>query len=155
VSTYTVQPGDTLAAVGRRVGISWTDLAALNEIQYPYTIYVGQEIKLPPGEASETPKRGRKKTPIPEAPLTRGIYSLWLPFVHHPPMPASAEEPGRPAGGKKQPQDAEVPETYVVQRGEYLIQLAERFGLDWRDLAERNELEWPWVIHPGQVLKVR
>ena len=48
-----------------------------------------------------------------------------------------------------------VPENYTVQRGEYLILLANRFGLDWRRLAELNNLTSPWVIHPGQVIKLR
>lgn len=48
-----------------------------------------------------------------------------------------------------------VPKNYTVQRGEYLILLAKRFGLDWRKLAELNNLTNPWVIHPGQVIKLR
>jgi uncharacterized protein YvpB len=48
-----------------------------------------------------------------------------------------------------------VPKNYTVQRGEYLILLANRFGLDWRRLAELNNLTSPWVIHPGQVIILR
>jgi uncharacterized protein YvpB len=52
-------------------------------------------------------------------------------------------------------QGEKVPKNYTVQRGEYLIMLAKRFGLDWRRLAELNNLTDPWVIHPGQVIILR
>jgi LysM repeat protein len=46
-STYTVQPGDTLASIGRAYGISWPDIASANSIAWPYTIYPGQVLVLP------------------------------------------------------------------------------------------------------------
>jgi uncharacterized protein YvpB len=48
-----------------------------------------------------------------------------------------------------------TPKNYIVQPGEYLIQLAERFGLDWRTLAEINNINYPWVIYPGQKIKLK
>lgn len=45
--TYTVEPGDTLSAIGRKLGVSWLDIAALNGIKTPYRIYPGQELKIP------------------------------------------------------------------------------------------------------------
>lgn len=45
-------------------------------------------------------------------------------------------------------------QTYTVQRGDYLIELANRFGLAWQDLAELNGILYPYVIYPGQVLSL-
>lgn len=45
--TYTVKPGDTLSAIGRKLGVSWLDIAALNGIKTPYRIYPGQALKIP------------------------------------------------------------------------------------------------------------
>ncbi len=42
-----------------------------------------------------------------------------------------------------------------MQRGDYLVALAQEFGLDWRDLAALNGIGYPFVIYPGQVLKIR
>ncbi len=50
---------------------------------------------------------------------------------------------------------ASVPEFYSVQPGEYLIMLAERYGLDWRSLAEINQVYSPWILYPGQTLRLR
>jgi LysM repeat protein len=52
-------------------------------------------------------------------------------------------------------EQAPEPETYQVQRGEYLIQLAERFSMDWRELAQINAIGYPYVIYPGQIIKLR
>lgn len=45
-STYTVKRGDTLYAISRSTGTSVRDLARLNNISPPYTIEVGQRLKL-------------------------------------------------------------------------------------------------------------
>jgi len=41
---YTVQPGDTLYAIAFRLGMDYRALAALNDIQAPYVILVGQSL---------------------------------------------------------------------------------------------------------------
>ena len=45
-NTYTVKSGDTLSKIGRNTGIDWKEIAKINGIKSPYTIYVGQKLKL-------------------------------------------------------------------------------------------------------------
>jgi uncharacterized protein YvpB len=45
--------------------------------------------------------------------------------------------------------------TYTVQPGDYLTAIAKKYNLDWRKLAEINHINYPWIIHPGQVLKLK
>lgn len=45
VHYYTVQSGDTLSAIGLKLGINWVTLAANNGIKAPYLIRVGQRIR--------------------------------------------------------------------------------------------------------------
>jgi uncharacterized protein YvpB len=45
-------------------------------------------------------------------------------------------------------------ESYTVQKGDYLIALAKRFGITWQELAEMNSVGYPFTIFPGQVLKL-
>lgn len=52
--TYTVKSGDTLYGIANRLDILWKDLAELNGIKEPYTLSVGQELKLPAGTVVET-----------------------------------------------------------------------------------------------------
>ena len=43
---YTVKKGDTLSKIGAKLGVKWQDIAKLNNIKAPYTIYVGQKLKI-------------------------------------------------------------------------------------------------------------
>jgi lipoprotein NlpD len=43
---------------------------------------------------------------------------------------------------------------YIVQRGDSVSSIAKRFGLNWRELAQRNRIAPPYVIHPGQRLSL-
>ncbi|UVX99602.1 MAG: glycosyl hydrolase family 25 [Bacteriophage sp.] len=42
VTTYTVKSGDCLTSIGKRLGVSWIDIANRNGIHSPYTIFPGQ-----------------------------------------------------------------------------------------------------------------
>ncbi|WP_432068238.1 peptidoglycan-binding protein [Streptomyces sp. C10-9-1] len=60
-STYTVVKGDTLSAIGKRLGITWQTLAELNGIRAPYVIRPGQ--KLATSKTSK-PKPSPKPKPV-------------------------------------------------------------------------------------------
>lgn len=44
---------------------------------------------------------------------------------------------------------------YTVQQGDYLMQLGEKFNVDWHWLIEINNLPYPWTLFPGQVIRVK
>lgn len=46
IATYVVQKGDTLSKIGTKTGIAWKTIAELNGIKFPYTIKIGQILKL-------------------------------------------------------------------------------------------------------------
>ena len=45
--TYTVKSGDTLSAIGAKFGVSWQEIAKVNNIDNPDLIYPGQTFKIP------------------------------------------------------------------------------------------------------------
>ena len=45
--TYTVRPGNTIYAIAQFFGTTVKEIAQTNGLQYPYTIYPGQELVLP------------------------------------------------------------------------------------------------------------
>lgn len=47
--TYVVVAGDSLSAIGAKLGVDWEQLARINNIHAPYDIYIGQHILLPEG----------------------------------------------------------------------------------------------------------
>lgn len=46
-ATYTVVSGDYLVKIGEKTGKKWQDIASVNGIKAPYTIYPGQVLTLP------------------------------------------------------------------------------------------------------------
>lgn len=62
-SVYTVKRGDTLYRIARMTGSSVSELARLNNIPSPYTLAVGQQLKVKAGgDASTTTGKSRTKT---------------------------------------------------------------------------------------------
>ncbi len=94
------------------------------------------------------------------------LNNLSWPYTLHPgqvlKLPGKdAGPPPAPLEGNEQPTNNQQPatetpsgETYTVQRGDYLVALARQWGIDWRTLAALNQIDWPYIIYPGQVLKV-
>ena len=44
---YTVKTGDTLYSIASALKIEWQELARINNLKAPYSLTVGQELKLP------------------------------------------------------------------------------------------------------------
>jgi LysM repeat protein len=128
----TVRASDTLVGLAQRFNVSWEALVASARLKYPYFIYPGDVLKLPPG--------AREVLPFISTPTATQIPPTATPTVM--PTPAPLPSPT-------------VVEIYVVKRGDFIIDLAQRFGVDWRTLIEINHLSYPWTIYPGQVLKIR
>lgn len=52
------------------------------------------------------------------------------------------------------PPPAGAERTHVVRQGEWLLQIARQYGVDWRELAAYNNIVNPNRIYPGQVLRI-
>lgn len=74
VTAYTVQKGDTLSKIGAKTGIPWKTIASINGIKSPYTIRVGQVLKL---TTAYYPKYTGKNTSLTVALTSLGINSSY------------------------------------------------------------------------------
>jgi len=71
--THVVQPGEGLAAIGRKYGVEWSAIAGANNITDPNRIYAGMVLQIPYGDVNPTtmaPSVGVPPGPIP--PSTSG-----------------------------------------------------------------------------------
>ena len=89
---YTVKPGDSLYSISFSTGSDWRELAALNSIAPPYTIYPGQTLRL--GAVAPAPQQSSAAVPVARtiaAPDAGGPVSAApagsLPSVPAPPTP--------------------------------------------------------------------
>ncbi len=57
-----------------------------------------------------------------------------------------------PVQDKSSPSYSRLPLKYEVELGDTLYGIAFRYGFDYRELAQANEIKEPYTIFPGQVL---
>ncbi len=123
----TVARGETLYSIARRYGATADEVAALNNLKAPYSIYVGQRLTVP-GNGDIV------VAPTEAAPV------------------ASAATMSRPAAA---PTPARVQlQTVTAQAGDTLYSLSRKYSVPVNDLAVMNDLEAPFVLTVGQKLKV-
>jgi len=110
---YTVRRGDTLYSIAWQHGLNYRELADLNAIRSPYTIYAGQQLRV----RAATPKAvvSRPATPEP-APVARPSPT---------PSPASSPTPSptpstQPANTAEQPLPAAVDKWVWPAQGKLL-----------------------------------
>ncbi len=75
---YYVNRGDTLSGIGKRMGIPWKDIAAVNGISSPYTIKAGQKLTIPgKGQEIYYPVYTGKQATLSAALTSLGINSTY------------------------------------------------------------------------------
>ncbi|MBC7226994.1 MAG: LysM peptidoglycan-binding domain-containing protein [Thermoflexales bacterium] len=123
----------TMAAQAAQTNVTLTAMAAtpppVTETPTP----------IPPAPEEMTPS----PTPVPatETPL---VLLEVTPTATPVPLPTT-EGVVAPAGTER---------THVVQPGEWLLQIARQYGVDWRELAAYNNIVNPNRLYPGQVLRI-
>jgi LysM repeat protein len=129
-STYIVKSGDYLKKIADQFGMAWTELAALNNINYPWVIHVGQTLKVSGGGNQNNNPPEPTKTPKPtKVPESQG----------------NNNSNNNNNGGSS---------NYTVQAGDYLASIARKLNVSWTDIADLNGLSSPYVVYAGQVLKI-
>ena len=77
----TVNKGDTLSGIGKRLGVAWKDIADLNGLTSPYTLHIGQKLRIPSKASAQPyyPAYAGKKTTLAVALTSLGISSSYSP----------------------------------------------------------------------------
>lgn len=78
-SVYTVKRGDTLSRISRMTGTSVRDLARMNGISPPYTIEVGQKLKVTGASKSSGSKKSSSTQTAKVTPSSAVPKSSWPP----------------------------------------------------------------------------
>ncbi|RPH20460.1 LysM peptidoglycan-binding domain-containing protein [Buttiauxella warmboldiae] len=78
---YTVKRGDTLYRISRMTGSSVSELARLNGISAPYTLEVGQKLRVKGSSGSSAKKTAVAKTSKPRASTTSSVAKVAAPPV--------------------------------------------------------------------------
>ena len=122
--TYTVQISDTLDEIATQFNTTIDAIIELNGITNPRLIQPGKVLRIPAAAGEGTPTGDQ----ILEATATT------IPSPTPIPTPA--------------------PSTYIVQTGDTLFQIAERFGVSVVELAAVNQIIDYLAVYAGQVLTI-
>lgn len=124
---YTVEEGDSLGTIAQQFGVSAVSIMEANNLQDPNNVYVGQPLVIPnyvpPGSDSAT----NADTSV-DSPAT-----------------SSSGESSSEEGG-------ELGVDHVVQPGESLIGIAQKYGVDANAIAETNNIVNRNQLRVGQKL---
>ena len=145
--TVVVKRGDTLYALSREHGLTVDEIAKQNNLSAPYTIRVGQVLKI------EKPKQITKPEPAPEQQkkVETKPESKPAPVVKETPKETAKEAP------KETPKkvDVRVPvKTITVAKGDTLYSISRAYAVPVNDLAVMNNLSAPFALRVGDTLRV-
>lgn len=150
---YTVRYGDTLSGIASKYGTTYQYLAQINNISNPNLIYPGQVLIIAKGNASHGTVSATYTVRSGDCISVIGarLGVSWQSIAN--------------ANGIKSPytiytgQVIRIPggtygDTYTVRSGDCLSEIGAKYGIDWRDIANKNGIRSPYTIYPGQVIRL-
>jgi LysM repeat protein len=157
---YVVKGGDSLLGIGASLNVSAQDIAAANSISMNSVLKIGQRLRIPTPTATPEPTATTEPTTAPQSTDTA------TPTATASPTEAAASTPtSRPNanGATRTPAAAQSPPTatavprgsttsYRIRSGDSLSSIAERFGIEWQDIARANGLKATTRLRIGQEL---
>ena len=179
---YTVQAGDTVAAIAGRHGLSTASVLALNGLGWKSLIFPGQVLKLAPGAtiAPVAAQEGGRYTiaqgdtisriaarfgvPVESVLNANGLswssiiypgQSIAIPAVAAPAPKIELVSSTTPTAPAAPAAPAPVPTTsYTIAAGDTISAIAARFGVTTNAILAANGLTASSIIYPGQKLVI-
>lgn len=160
---HVVQPGETLFVIAQRYGTTVAELVALNGLEDPDRIAVGQKLLIP----STLPQMATPSTVYTVAPgdtlsMIARRYGVSVEelaafnMLTNPNLIYVGQQLRIPAGGGGTSASAHPTggQIYVVQAGDTLAGIAARYGVPVWTLAQANKIVNPNVVYVGQRLLI-
>ncbi len=177
--TYIVMRGDTLWSIAQLYNTTVQTLVAMNNIQDPSLIFVMQPIQVPCNIAPLSPLEfygtGYGQAPVDDgggvastepAQETKSAAGSDDDSASATRKAGSDDDDGGddPASAIREDDDAEATrgnsesfstsQLHVVRRGEFLGQIAQRYGSTVKELSSLNNIENPSLLRIGQTIKI-
>ena len=151
VESYIVVPGDTLSAIATKYNTTYQELAKINNISDPNSIYVGQIIQLKASNNVQT-------YTVQSGDTLSGIAAKFGTTYQSLASINGIADPNTIYSGQvlKIDGNANNEATYhTVASGEYLGLIANKYGVTVSQICSLNNISNPDVIYVGQNLRIR
>ncbi|MBK3332881.1 LysM peptidoglycan-binding domain-containing protein [Persephonella atlantica] len=173
--TYTVKRGDNLGKIAKRYNVSVKSIIKANNLKKPYIIRPGQKLKIPVRKTATTKcvlkhkvKRGESLIKIAKK------YRVWVKdikklnnlksdklyvgqvlCIKKGKITKSSQKSSKKSFYiKKKKIITKRIITYTVRKGDNLSKIAKRYGTTVSKIIKLNKLKKPYIIRPGQRLKI-
>ncbi|NWF68757.1 MAG: LysM peptidoglycan-binding domain-containing protein [Chloroflexi bacterium] len=172
LTIHVVQRGETLFRIALRYGTTVAELAALNGITDPGSIFVGQRL-LVPGSAASAPAAPQTHVVQPGETLRSiaelygtnvealaalnniiDVNTIYVGQVLNISAPAAPTPFTQNTVTDQQPASNAPVLIHIVQPGETLFRIATRYGIAVNELASANGISDPSLIYAGQQLVI-
>ena len=165
---YTVQEGDTLTSIAQKYDTTVHEITVTNSIVNPNLIYVGEVLKIYPGNRSII-KRKKVFTTTYIVQSGDTLTSIAIKFdttvqaiaelndLQNPNLIYVGEIlkiPTNSRGNLSATSSRQYIKTYIVQSGDTLTSIAKKFNTTADKIALLNNITNPNLIYPGQILKI-
>ncbi len=148
--TVVVKRGDTLYAIARANNMTVDEIAKINNLAAPYTIRIGDVLKIE--KPIEKPKPVVENKPAIKPKVEPKVEPKAEPVVKEKPKDVPKETPKE---SPKEKVDVRVPvKTIKVEKGDTLYSLSRRYAVPVNDLAVMNNLSAPFALRVGDSLRV-
>lgn len=159
--SYIVRSGDTLWAIARRYSTTVAEIVGINELKNPNLIYVGQMLKIIPGQTGDgiasvqtvTVRRGDTLWDIAQRYGVAVSAIAELNHIQNPNLIYSGQVLKIPSKTEAEGQNGNIVR-YTVRRGDTLWAIADRYGTSVSSIASANAIQNPNRIYPGEVLTI-
>lgn len=147
-NAYTIKSGDTLNAIAKAYGTTTDILTKYNNISNPNLINIGQVIKIPKNQTTQTyiVKSGDTLSEIAEDFGTKAIEIAKLNGIENPDL-IKVGQVLTIRGNSVATQTK-----YTIKSGDTLSEIAQRYGTTVNALVSANGIQNPNMISVGQIL---
>ena len=135
-ASYTVQSGDTLLAIGVKLGIDWEDLAATNNLTEDSYLQIGDQLKVPSAAPTLMSLQAADANGVEISGDKGGDMSGGFT--------ANAKSGDAAASGSNR--------THRIQTGDTIYGIALEYGVDMQDLMRVNNLDEDSLLQLDQEL---
>jgi len=142
--SYTVKKGDTLYSIAWRYEKDYRQVARFNNISPPYAIFPGQRLHMQAADKNGTTTDEVRPQVLTEPDTGQAI-------VIEEPVPAADVVPPVIVSTKDVTKKASHT---TVQKNDTLYSIARREGYSHHQLARWNHLRSPYILKPGQSLRL-